>query len=87
MEEKRLTLAVEGGAGPVTSREQGGWRSGWEEAAAQDGRRFWGRMIIGFPVFHGIPWGFYVLCTWAHAGSDGPAHWRPLGSFRCKSLG
>ena len=71
MEEKRLTLAVEGGAGPVTSREQGGWRSGWEEAAAQDGRRFWGRMIIGFAIFHISPWVFYVLCMWAHGGSAG----------------
>jgi hypothetical protein len=26
MEEKRLTLAVEGGAGPVRTREQGGGR-------------------------------------------------------------
>ena len=81
MEEKRLTLAVEGGAGPVTSREQGGWRSGWEEAAAQDGRRFWGRMIIGFAIFHISPWVFYVLCMWAHGGSAGPAHSRPRVHF------
>ena len=86
MEEKRLTLAVEGGAGAGRGTEE----CGWEEeaaAAAQDGRRFWGRMIIGFAIFHISPCVFYVLCMWAHGGSAGPAHSRPLGSFRCKSLG
>jgi len=80
MEEKRLTLAVEGGAGAGRGTEE----CGWEEeaaAAAQDGRRFWGRMIIGFAIFHISPWVFYVLCMWAHGGSAGPAHSRPRVHF------